>query len=33
MRKLSLSEWAQIGEVVGMVAVVFSHLMVVYSIN
>ena len=33
MRKLSLSEWAQIGEVVGMVAVVFSLLMVVYSIN
>ena len=33
MRKLSLTEWAQIGEVVGMVAVVFSLLMVVYSIN
>ena len=33
MKKLSLSEWAQVGEVVGMVAVVLSLLMVVYSLN
>ncbi len=33
MRKLSLSEWAQIGEVVGMVAVVASLGMVIYSLN
>ena len=33
MRRLSLSEWAQVGEVVGMVAVVVSLLLVVYSLN
>jgi len=33
MRKLSLSEWAHLGEVIGMVAVVLSLLLVVYSIN
>lgn len=33
MRKLSLTEWAEIGEVIGMVAVVASLLLVVYSIN
>ena len=32
-RKLSLREWAQLGEVIGMVAVVVSLLLVVYSIN
>ncbi len=33
MRKLSLSEWAQLGDVIGMVAVVASLLVVVYSID
>ena len=33
MRKLSLSEWAQIGELIGMIGVVLSLLMVVYSVN
>lgn len=32
-RKLTLAEWAEIGEVIGMVAVVVSLLLVVYSIN
>ena len=33
MRKLSLSEWAAIGELVGTFAVFVSLLFVVYSIN
>ena len=33
MRKLSLAEWAQIGEIVGMIAVVLSLLLVAFSIN
>lgn len=32
-RKLTLTEWAEIGEVIGMVAVVISLLVLVYSIN
>ena len=33
MHRMKLSEWAQVGEVVGMVAVVLSLLLVVYSID
>jgi hypothetical protein len=33
MRKLNLSEWAQVGEVVGMIGVVMSLLIVAYSVN
>jgi hypothetical protein len=33
MRKITLSEWADIGEVVGMVAVVISLVFVVFSLN
>jgi hypothetical protein len=33
MRKLTLTEWAQVGEVVGMVAVVISLVIVVFSIQ
>ena len=33
MKKLTLSEWAAIGEIIGTVAVVVSLLFVAYSIN
>lgn len=33
MAKMRLSEWAQIGEVIGMVAVVLSLVLVAYSIR
>ena len=32
-KRLSLAEWAQLGEVVGVFAVLASLLLVIYSIN
>jgi hypothetical protein len=33
MKKLSLSEWAAVGELVGTLAVFMSLIFVIYSIN
>lgn len=33
MRRLTLSEWAAVGEIVGTIAVVISLVFVVYGLN